>query len=184
MTKHIYLVHGYQSSPHANWFDWLKTQLKFKNQQQLNVLHLPTPNHPNPGAWDHACHTTITANGDLILIGHSLGCMQILRFLQQHPDLKQVNVILVGGFSEHLTTLPELDAFTNYQLNFQQLKQQISHLTVFAAKNDAIVNFEYTAKLAHNLNGSFVLLPTGHHFMGSEGYVKLPVVYNELLKIL
>lgn len=184
MSENIYLIHGYQSSPHANWFDWLSNQLALEHNLVLNVLTLPHPNSPNPIEWDYTCDVKISKIDNLILIGHSLGCMQILRFLQQHPHLHNVQVILVAGFNEKIKMLPELDSFTDYQLNFERIRTQIKKVIVIAAKDDNIINFNYTANLASHLKAQFILLSTGKHFMANQGYSKLHVVYNELQKML
>lgn len=172
-----YLIHGYSATPTANWFPWLKTQLNIHLNQELNILTMPDTNHPNLEAWLGACERDIASSDGITLIGHSLGCITALRFLEKQT-IKNVNLILVSGFDDKIETLPELDEFTQQPLDIQRLLPKINQITVISARDDDIVPYRHTEKLARDLDAPFILMPHGQHFIDRDGTTKLPVVYD------
>lgn len=181
-NKQIYLIHGYTASPTANWFPWLKRKVNHDLHQKITLLTMPNPDNPIPAKWDEYCDREITATDDITIIGHSLGCIQTLRFIEQHA-LKNVHLILVSGFDESLATLPELDTFTNTLPNYNNILQKVADAVVISALDDDIVPFYYTETLARHLKCKFILMPTGKHFISRDNITELPVVFEELAKI-
>jgi uncharacterized protein len=47
------IVHGYESSPGANWFPWLKNALEAEDMA-VTVVPLPDPDDPDKAAWENA----------------------------------------------------------------------------------------------------------------------------------
>ncbi len=52
-------------------------------------------------------HLPFDIDENTVLIGHSLGCVTALRFLQ-HAGQSVAGYVLVSGFDEEQPTLPEL----------------------------------------------------------------------------
>ena len=182
MKETVFLIHGYTASPEANWFPWLQQMLN-KQDQKITLLPMPDANHPHPDAWDAMCEKSIAGNDGITLIGHSLGCIQTLRFLQK-SNIRNVNLILVSGFDEPLLTLPQLDAFTREPVNYANILPKINQAVVISAIDDDIVPYLYSETLARHLKCKFILMPAGKHFISRDGTYTLPVVYQELLAMM
>ncbi|GAJ25547.1 hypothetical protein JCM15457_415 [Liquorilactobacillus sucicola DSM 21376 = JCM 15457] len=181
--KKLYVLHGYTSNRNANWFPWLKQQVEEKMKKQVKVLQLPNADHPKPAEWDQTCSRKISSENGITLVGHSLGCIEALRFLSQH-EIKDVNLVLVSGFDEKLHTLPELAEFTEPSINYAEVLPKLKRVVVISALDDDIVPYEYSETLARHLHAKFILMPEGKHFIDAYGTVKLPVVYQELAAML
>jgi len=51
---------------------------------------------------------------------------------------------------------------------------------VLAALDDSIVPHAHSERLSRELRAKLVTLPTGGHFLESDGFTELPVALNEL----
>lgn len=81
----VFIVHGYTASPHSHWFPWLKARLEARDIR-VEVLAMPDPHHPQPAAWDAAMDSLVRDHDErTFLLGHSLGCITILRQLSRLP---------------------------------------------------------------------------------------------------
>lgn len=182
-TPIIYMFHGYTSFAHDHWFPWLEKQVEEQLQVPFKKLNFPDSNHPKTVAWDQYCDQMIKPVDGMTLVGHSLGCIQVLHYLLQH-EVKNVNVLLVSGFDEPIWTLPALDAFTEHPVDYSAILPKIRNVTVISAINDPSVPYPYTLTLARHLHAKFVLMPTGHHFTDAGADKKLPVAFDELKALL
>lgn len=183
MTEMIYMFHGYTSFATDHWFPWLEREVEQKLKIPFKKLNFPDSNHPDVQAWDQYCDRTIEAKDGMTLLGHSLGCIQVLHYLAKQ-DVKNVNVLLVSGFDEPIWTLPELDSFTEHPVDYTQILPKINQVTVISALNDPSVPYPYTLTLARHLHAKFVLMPTGHHFTDNGKDKQLPIAFEELKTLL
>lgn len=181
-NKQVYLIHGYTANPNANWFPWINEKSKRNLGLEVSALSMPNSDNPDPLSWDKKCDEEIKNNGELTIIGHSLGCIQALHYLEQH-DIKGVHLILVSGFDETISTLPELASFTKKSVNYEDVLPKIKDAVVISAIDDDIVPFYYAETLARHLNCKFVLMPTGKHFIDRNKVTELPVAFDELSRI-
>jgi|GEM_PF-5523511 len=99
--KRAVIVHGYKGKPETNWKPWLKAELE-ANGYAVTVPAMPEAEQPIARAWhDKLTETVGQPDADVYLIGHSLGCITILRYLESLPENQKVGgVVLVAGFGE------------------------------------------------------------------------------------
>ena len=177
--KRVFITHGYQSNPTRNWFEWLKEKLE---DQDIEVVipSLPHPDHPVREDWLDCLDKNVgTIDEDTFFVAHSLGCVTTLFFLGEQKE-KAGGLILVAGFSEKLTVIPELELYTSAPVNFEQVKNIIPQITVFASEQDYIVPFELTKRMAENLEAKLISMPDSGHFMQEDGFNTFPALLAEL----
>ncbi|GHP13108.1 hypothetical protein YK48G_05330 [Lentilactobacillus fungorum] len=179
----VYMFHGYTSYAEDHWFPWLEKQVESHLKIPFKKLNFPDANHPVATVWDQYCQNHIVEEDGITLVGHSLGCIQVLRYLEQ-TEIHHVNLLLVSGFDEPIWTLPELDSFVNQPVNYQIIHAKVRKATVISALNDPSVPYPYTLTMARHLHAKFVLMPTGHHFTDSSDDQQLPVAFEELRLLL
>ncbi|RDU67697.1 serine hydrolase family protein [Helicobacter didelphidarum] len=189
----VYIVHGFDSSPDKNWFRWLEDKLK-KKDISVDILSLPNPQNPNLTKWIATLDSSIKLGHETYLVGHSLGCITILQYLQSKAqktntkaqsmtDKKNIIIggfVLVSGFYESLSILPQLDSFLKPPLDFTALKALSPNRVVISAKDDMIVPTELSKNLSHKLSAKFIQTQNGGHFMESDGYTEMPLVLESL----
>lgn len=179
MSSSIFLIHGYTAHPDDNWFPWLKKEIQ-KEGLDITLLDMPNSQSPNISEWDSYCDQTISKVDGITIIGHSLGCIEALRFVERH-EIKEVNLILVSGFDEKTYTLPQLSEFTDKPINYLNVLPKLNQAVVISAFDDDIIPYTYSQALARHLNCKMILMPKGKHFIDRDNVLELPVVYTELL---
>lgn len=179
----IYMFHGYTSYAADHWFPWLEKQVEDQLDVPFIKLNFPDSNHPERHSWDQYCDRTIDGRDGITLVGHSLGCIQVLHYISQHA-FQHLNVLLVSGFDEPIWTLPELDSFTEKPVDYTKILPKIDRVTVMSALNDPSVPYPYTLSMARRLHAKFVLLPEGHHFTDAGKDKQLPEAFQELKLLL
>ncbi|RAX57037.1 hypothetical protein CCZ01_07495 [Helicobacter monodelphidis] len=182
----VYIVHGFDSSPQKNWFAWLGSKLEAKGVN-VEILAMPNPQNPNLQEWIKMLDSNVELGSETYLVGHSLGCITILQYLQDKA-VNQANkksamiggFVLVSGFYEPLSILPQLDGFTKNPLDFAVLQAISPNRVVISAKDDSIVPTDLSKKLSDKLNAKFIQTQNGGHFMESDGYTEMPLVLENL----
>lgn len=103
MKKRVFLIHGWEGYPEEGWRPWLKKELE---RRGFAVIVPAMPNTATPTLEKWAPYLTEiigTPNGETFLIGHSLGCITILRYLETLKGNEQIGgAILVAGFGHDL----------------------------------------------------------------------------------
>ncbi|MBG6245756.1 hydrolase [Candidatus Symbiopectobacterium sp. 'North America'] len=183
-NRHIYIVHGYGASPSEHWFAWLKSEME-KTGATVSIIDLPTPDDPQPQAWQRALETQVTSlDNNTYFVAHSLGSITLLRFLEKHPANAPIGgYILVSGFNERLSTLPQLDRFIKPDIDYGKLVQRASTRVVIAAPDDNVVPYRFSQALAKSLDARFITVEQGNHFLASDGFTEFPLVLAELKKV-
>ncbi|HBO23070.1 RBBP9/YdeN family alpha/beta hydrolase [Providencia sp.] len=179
-NKKFVIVHGYTASPAKNWFPWLKAELESLGAL-VNVPEMPEPLSPNPQKWQqHLIDLPIDIDKNTILIGHSLGCVTVLRFLEQLAvqGKKVGGYILVSGFDSELETLPELKSHTPNKLNYAALIGIADERVSIISTNDEIVSPQSSKVLAESLQTQVIMEEQAGHFLDREGYVEFPTILS------
>jgi uncharacterized protein len=184
-TKHVYMIHGYNASPESNWFPWLKQKLK-EDGVQVTVLAMPNPAHPDHAQWVTYLQQQVKSpNKDTFFVAHSLGCITLLRYLNTlKPNTKIGGFVLVSGFDAPLSLLPELDTFTKGKVDFGRIMKLTENRIMVTSDNDSIVPYKQTENLSRELRAKLFTVPKGGHFLASDGFTQLPIVYEEVDKML
>ena len=97
----VFMIHGYHSSPHKKWFQWLNLQGIMKNIK-FKAIELPDPDNPDPEKWRETIALEIgVVTKQIGIVGHSLGCQAALQYLDSLSDdqWKLGRMVLVSGFN-------------------------------------------------------------------------------------
>lgn len=178
----VYMFHGYTSFAADHWFPWLEAQVEENLKIPFKKLNFPDSYHPTVFAWNNYCDQAIDPHDGITLVGHSLGCIQVLHYLEAH-DIHHINVLLVSGFDEPIWTIPELDSFTEHPVDYSNVLPKIRKVTVISAMDDPSVPYQYTLTMARHLHAKYVLVPHGHHFTDLGDDKTLPIAFEELAKL-
>ncbi|MBX4268652.1 RBBP9/YdeN family alpha/beta hydrolase [Clostridium estertheticum] len=182
----IYAIHGYTSSSQAEWFPWLKEH--FKNSPvKIDIPNMPDSGDPHLEPWlKHLRKNVLDIDENTIFIGHSLGCVTILRYILE-KNIKIKGAILVSGFINENPMDEQtegLQEFVDGSLDIARIKSLISSRIVITATDDDIVPTEATQKLAKVVDANLIILSSGKHFIARDGYSDFPVLLNEIQKLI
>ncbi|MFA5270449.1 MAG: alpha/beta fold hydrolase [Patescibacteria group bacterium] len=161
MNKTYYILHGYNGSPDENWFPWLKEKLEKRGDKAI-VPTLPNPDKPQLGEWLATLKAAIQENGEGVLIGHSLGGVLAMRYLEQggHPE----KIVLVAVPFAQLPNIPGIDNFleTPWDISSEQL--QSAKFVVIGSEDDPYVPVKHIKSWANYSDVEPVLFKDRRHF--------------------
>ncbi len=185
MTQRVFIVHGYEGSPNGNWFDWLSAKIR-EHGAEASALHLPNPQQPAAPAWQLTLDQYIGAPDEhIFLVGHSLGCITLLHFLNRHQPERLGGLVLAAGFTELPPALPQLDAYIRAaQPDFDVLNRIDMPVHCLLSDNDSHVPRELSENLAERLRSPLTRIPNGGHLMADDGFTALPQAWEALLPML
>ena len=183
--KRVFIIHGYTGYPDKNWFPWLKRELE-KLGVEVSVPALPNTNSPQLGEWLPYLKKTVGApDEETYLVGHSLGCPTILRYLQSLDDGQKVGgALLVAGFAEPLVQLPELDSFTEGEWNDAKVRAGANKLTIMNSDDDPAVPYVNGEHVRDRFKAKLITVHNAGHINEKSGYTEVPFVLDELKKML
>lgn len=182
--KRVFIIHGWEGMPESNWFPWLKEQLESRNFEVI-VPAMPNTGHPVFSEW-LSCLRKIVGKADenTYLVGHSLGVIAILRYLESLPSQQKIGgAVMVAGFSESLG-IAETESFFATPLNYDKIKNSAGKFIAINSDNDPYVPIRKGEILRDKLSADFIVVPKGNHLNEGAGFTKLQVVLESLLKIL
>lgn len=184
--KKVFIVHGYKDSPEHHWYPWLKQQV-LSTGHVCEVIDLAHPEQPQYELWKHNITQQIKSlNDDTIIVAHGLGGIASLDFLSSELlGRKLAALFLVAGFSKNLAVLPELNLFLQHaRVDDALLRMNILNRFIFFSNNDPFVPAPVSIQLGYSLNSQMIEVKGAGHFMASEGYTSLTVLWEKLAVLL
>lgn len=181
--KRIFLIHGWEGYPEEGWRPWLRDELE-KRGFEVYVPAMPNTKHPKMNAWvRHLSKIVGVPDKDCYFVGHSLGCITILRYLETLKKEQEVGgVVLVAGFTSNLG-YTELKSFFAKPINWKKIKVHCKKFVAIHSDNDPYVSLHYGDFFKKELNATVIVKHGMKHFSGDDGITKLPVVLNLLLNM-
>ncbi len=192
MKKRVFIVYGWDGTPKANWFPWLKKELQNKGFQ-VYVPQLPDPGNPRIYNWVPKLAKTVgKADKQTYFVGHSMGCQTIARYLESlAKEIKIGGAVFVAGFFKRLTGLedePGVDETVKHwlksPLNFNNVKSHINKSIAIFSDNDPYVPLDNQDDFRDELGSKIIIEQQKGHFNEAAGITKLPIALKSLLKLL
>jgi len=181
--KQVFIIHGWGGNPQGNWFPWLQTELE-KRGVQVVVPAMPNPSHPQMDEWLGFLDKVVgKVDENTFFVGHSLGCITILRYLERLKDGRIGGTVLVAGFSESIG-IPELDSFFETPVDYETVKERCDTFIAINSDNDSFVPLDKAQILKDKLNAHLTIIHQGGHLNKDAGYVEFPLVVEEIVKMI
>lgn len=187
MNKKIFIVHGWDGGPDKDWMPWAKRELE-KERYDVVLLSMPDPDYPKINAWVEYLRKEVgRPDEDTILVGHSMGCQTILRYLETLQEGEKIDrVVLVAGFGQYLTGLTEEEKivagpWVETPIDFEKIKAKANSFVAIFSDNDPYVPFEENSRLFKKKLGARVIIQKDKgHFTDDQGVSKLPILLGVL----
>lgn len=182
--KKVFIIHGWGGSPSANWFPWMKEELEKRNIE-IEVLAMPNADSPQLKDWLAFVNKKINQpSEEVFLIGHSLGCITILKYLESLRENEKIGgIILAAGFSRSIN-IPELENFFVEALDYEKVKKSVNKVILINSDNDRYVPLEEGRIMEEKLNGKLIILHNAYHINEGNGFFTFPTGLEELLKMM
>ncbi|OGC80072.1 hypothetical protein A2943_01685 [Candidatus Adlerbacteria bacterium RIFCSPLOWO2_01_FULL_51_16] len=185
MKKRVFIAHGWDGTPEEGWFPWLKQELE-KKGFEVTVPQLPDTGNPRIGNWVPALAKAVgTPDDQTYLVGHSMGCQTIARYLETLPEGQKVGgAVFVAGFFKHLTDIDDKeteDHWLKAPIDLSKVKSHLPKSVAIFSDNDPWVPLDNQDDFKNKLGSEIVIEHNKLHFSGSEGTTELPIALEKLL---
>lgn len=185
--KRVIIVHCWSGYPEYCWYPDVKRKLETEGFEVL-VPAMPDTDAPNLSKWLPKLKEVIGApDENTYLIGHSAGCVTIMRYLETLTGNQKVGgVVLVAGYTHDLG-FEELKNFFETPLDFGKIKTAGKKFILIASDNDPYVPIDQVHVLERGLEGEKIVKHNAKHFSGAsdgeEACTELPDVVESILKM-
>lgn len=179
--KRVIIVHCWSGTPDYCWYPWVKNELEAKGFEVI-VPAMPETDAPKLALWLPKLQEVVgEPDEDTYLVGHSIGCATINRYLEQLPEGQKVGgVVLVAGFTDNLG-FDELKNFFETPLDLATIRERsVKGFVNIHSDNDQYVPVVHSKNLRDGLGGEAIILQNKGHFSGpidsEESCTELPEV--------
>ena len=186
--KRAFIIHGWGGFPGEGWQSWLKKKLEGQGFN-VHALAMPDPDYPRLNTWLKTLSDAVkTPNESCYFIGHSLGCITILRYLETLKESQKVGgTVFVGGFIDMAITvdenedIQEIKTFFETELDFERVKQHCRKFVAIHSDNDPYVDLRYADIFREKLGAKIIVEHGKRHFSEEDGVQELPSALKSVL---
>lgn len=185
--KRAIIVHCWEGYPEYCWYPWVKKELE-KAGFKVIVPAFPDTEKPRQEAWvPYLTNVIGEPDEDLYLVGHSVGCVTIMRYLEALTGARKIGgVVFVAGFTTDLG-YEELKNFFTAPIDFDKIRQRCPKFVAIHSDNDKYVDLKYADIFKEQLGAEVIVKRDAGHFSGSienEGScIELPEVVTSVKKL-
>lgn len=182
--KKVVIIHGWQSSPDREWIPWLKKCLEAKGLEVV-VPAMPDKKVPKEEEWVRAIDAAAGKPSlDTFFVGHSLGCIAIVRFLVDlAPGQVFGGALFIAGFSGDIE-VPELAEFYSMKGDVRDARSHIEKCSMMYSDDDKHISIEKSEEFIKHLGDTKGILVRGKgHFSEDEGCFELVEGLKEVLSM-
>ncbi len=187
--KRVFIIHGWGGSPDEPLHKWLKSELE-KNGFEVVVPEMPDSEKPVIETWVSRLEEIVEVpDEETILVGHSIGCQTILRYLEKlKPASKVDGVVFIAPW----LTLSNLeneeewrvaDSWLNTPIRETDVIKHTPKITAIFSDNDPFVPSENIELFKRKFNAEVVVEHGKGHFTIDDGVEKLESALNAILEI-
>lgn len=168
----VYLIHGWGGGPKSeSWFPWLRRELE-KKGFSVEIPEMPNPDYPKIGLWIKKLEQVVKPDKNTCLIGHSIGCQTILRYLEKLPKNAKIGgAVFVAGWFDLLESAYEKEEekeiaklWIKTPINFEKIKQHTSNFLAIFSDDDPCVPLSDSKLFKEKLNAKIVVKHNEEHF--------------------
>lgn len=183
--KRAVIVHCWGGRPEYAWYEWAQAELESRGYKVLVPL-MPDTEHPKLDAWLAKLQDVIgKSDEELVLIGHSLGTVTIMRYLEGLPDTSRISTaILVAAFTDQLGFY-ELENFFESRLQFDRIARKTKNgFVVIQSDDDPFISAQYGERLKSELQATLVIKHNAGHMSGAHDSPNACLELPELLEFI
>lgn len=186
--KRAIIVHCWDGYPEYYWYPSVKEQLEAEGFS-VQVPAFPEAALPKQALWvPFLKEQAGDPNDELFLIGHSVGCITILRYLETLKEGERVGgVVLVAGFTDNLG-FDELKNYFETLIDFAKIKTKSKNgFIAIHSDNDPYVDLKFGEIFKKELGADVIIKHAMGHFSGpvdkEESCTELPDVVQAVEKL-
>lgn len=184
--KRAIIVHRWEGSPDEGWIPWLKDELEADGFKVI-VPVMPNPNAPEIEAWvSHLAREVGALDFNTFLIGHSIGCQAIMRFVERTPqDQTAGGAVFVAPWFTLMGLDNEEDKkiaepWLTTHIDDIAVQERLPILSCIFSDDDYCVPPENKSMFEDRLQAYTIALHGKKHFTEEDGITELPEALDEI----
>jgi len=185
--KRAIIIHYWEGYPEYCWYPWVKENLE-KKDFQVFIPEMPETGTPQLNKWLITTKKIVgQPDKNTYLIGHSLGNITILRYLESRQDNEKIGgAILVAGFTDDLG-YKEISSFFKKPIDFKKIKNHCDKFITIHSDNDPHVALKYADIFKEKLGAKIIVKRNKGHFSDpiedKKSCLELPDVVKTMVEI-
>ncbi|MCX8174579.1 MAG: alpha/beta hydrolase [Candidatus Micrarchaeota archaeon] len=182
--KRVIVIHGWGGDPNGGWKPWLRRQLEARGFA-VEIPQMPDSENPKMGRWLETLGRIVRKPGiGTILVGHSLGAVCILRYLERLGESEKMGgAVLVAGLAED-TGIPQLKSFfPQKSYDWERIRKHCVKFITINSDDDCYVPLSHGRTFRDKLGAKLIIKKSHGHFSSADGFDRLPVVLESVLEI-
>lgn len=182
--KRAIIVHGWSDNPEGSWFPWLKRKLEEKGMK-VEVPAMPDTDIPKIDAWVKKLEETIgKPDRDTFLVGHSIGCQAIMRYLEK-TNAKVGGILFVAGWFtlKDLGNDEKIIAKPWLETKIDTDKVKTNRIIAIFCDDDPYVPISEAETFKKRLGCETITVTGKGHFSGEDGVTDLPEALEAILTL-
>lgn len=188
----VYIIHRWGGNPKEPLLEWLRSSLEARDYE-VTVPAMPDTDNPKIEDWVGKLSRMMSPNENTILVGQSIGCQAILRYLQTlTPDKKIKGIVLIAPWMElDEKTMKEegeesikiAKPWVETLIDFGKVKNMVRKTVAIFSDNDPYVPLEQKTIFEEKLGAEVIMEKKKGHFTESDGIIMLPSALNAVLSL-
>lgn len=186
--KRVFIIHGWDGSPEANWLPWMKAELE-KRGYEVIVPAMPETNHPKIDEWvSHLAEVVGTPDQETYFIGHSIGCQAVARYLAGVTQSTAGVLFVAGWFTlTGLETPEEVEIakpWIEKPIDDTAFRKNAGKIVALFSDNDSNVPLENVNLFKERFGARTIVEKNAGHFTGEEtGVMEFPIILSTFLEL-
>jgi predicted alpha/beta hydrolase family esterase len=184
------IVHGWDGSPDEPMLAWLRGRL-VANGYEVAAPAMPEPAMPTIAAWVGKLQEVVRPSEETVLIGHSVGCQAVLRYLETLPAGVRVGqVVLIAPWMrldeetirEEGEEVREIARpWMETPIDFAKVRSHAGACTAIFSDNDPFVPLSEQGLFREKLGATIVVEHGQGHFSPADAVSELPAALRAAL---
>lgn len=152
-NKNILILHGWESNSREHWF--LKAKEKFEGiGYKVIVPDMPGAYFPKKDEWVKIIKD-LKPDEKWILIGHSLGGVAILRYLEIAKKPVSKAMLIATPFDQ--MKFNPIANFFDKDFNWKKIQQNANKIIIVNEDEDPVVPLDHGIKYSQKLKSEFII---------------------------
>ncbi|MAF81164.1 hypothetical protein CL628_04090 [bacterium] len=166
MKQRAIIVHCWEGTPEYCWYPWVKQQLETAGFT-VDVPAFPHTEAPTQADWVPFLSQSVgRPDKDLVLIGHSVGVITILRYLETLTTDQAIGAaVFVAGFTDDLGYTELANYFTT-PLQYPTYREHCDRFVGIFSDDDPHVPVAQADIFREKLNAEIIVKEKMGHFSG------------------
>lgn len=185
----IWIIHGWSGYSDECWFQWLKKQLEERGHE-VHVPQMPDADAPDITKWVSKMRDIVEPDDQTILIGHSIGCQTILRYLEGICAKIKAAVFVAGFFNLIENSFEDQEdkdiakPWLDIRIDADKVKLKAERIVAIFSDNDPHVPLSDAALFKERLGAETIIYPKMGHMGGSDNLTEFPELLNKIMELI